>query len=134
MINVVVLQGRLTKDPKVYEKFVSFSIAINPRKDQVLFLDCVAFGSNIDYISKYARKGKRVLIQGSLGLKNGDEKSATPDNESRIQIKILVRDISIIDTKDTDVLVDTDTQEPNKTIKTGEQIYQESVADDDLPF
>lgn len=131
MLNVVALQGRLTKDLKVFEKFVSFSIAVNYGKDQTIYVDCIAFGLNMDYLKKYARKGKRVIVQGRLENKRVDEKYA--DVEAINKWQIVVLDASVIDFKDTDVLVEVEEQPKPKT-KTAEQIYQETESDDDLPF
>ena len=133
MLNVVAVQGRLVKDPRIYETLGAFTIAVNLFKGKTLFIDCVVFGGNIDYLAKYGKKGKRILVSGSLDLKSGEEKGAMPENTNRIQIQIVANQISVIDFKDTDVLVEVEEQ-PKPKPKTAEQIYQETESDDDLPF
>lgn len=134
MLNVVALQGRLVKDPRIYETLGAFTIAVNLFKGKTLFIDCVVFGSNIDYLAKYGKKGKRILVSGSLDLKSGEEKGAMPENTNRIQIQIVANQISVIDfhaETEEETLVET---KPTKTKKTAEEIYQETESDDDLPF
>lgn len=69
-MNVVVLDGRLTKDPEVKMKndkeILLFTIASARDKDHTDFIECVAFENNARFISKYFKKGSGINIVGTL--------------------------------------------------------------------
>ena len=75
-MNVVVLNGRLTKDPEVRATasgttVTNFSIAVDRRfkregQPDVDFFNCTAFGKTADAIGKYFNKGRMIVISGSL--------------------------------------------------------------------
>lgn len=76
MINNIVIVGRLTKDPKIYEKegkkLATFCVAVNRNykdKDQNTVCDylyCKAFGKIADNIEKYINQGSLVGITGQM--------------------------------------------------------------------
>ena len=74
-MNLVVLCGNLTADPELRQsnsgvKYLQFSIAVtrrNAKKDgtrEADFIVCTAFGAVAENISKYFRKGSKILLQG----------------------------------------------------------------------
>lgn len=71
-MNLVILKGRLTKDPEVRyagEKNMAvakFSVAVNRAKkeDGADFINCTAFGKQGEFAEKYLHKGTEVAIQG----------------------------------------------------------------------
>lgn len=78
-MNVVILMGRLTKDPEVRYTQGQNSMAVarytlaverRGRKDdsqqQADFIRCVAFGRSAEFAEKYFRKGLRVAIDGRI--------------------------------------------------------------------
>lgn len=73
-MNKVIVQGNLVDNPVVRytqanAKVVSFAIAINDyRKEgtQTTFISCTAFNKAAEFISKYFRKGKAILVEGRL--------------------------------------------------------------------
>ena len=71
-LNVVVIQGNLTADPDIVGKesnVARFTIAVNNgfgENKETAFVDCVAFGKQVEAIKEYFAKGKQVLIRGSL--------------------------------------------------------------------
>lgn len=75
-MNVVVLSGRLTKDPEVRATasgttVTNFSIAVDRRfkregQPEVDFFNCTAFGKTADAIGKFFNKGRMIVISGSL--------------------------------------------------------------------
>ena len=86
-VNVVVLNGRLCKDPesrKAGENSVcSFRIANNMRfsqdKERNLFIDVEVWGKQGENCQKYLSKGKQVSVTGSLRLDQwgeGDKKQS----------------------------------------------------------
>ena len=76
-MNRIELLGRLVADVelKKAEKkdgatYTKFTLAV-PRKltkDKVDFIDCVAFGKLAEIISKYCKKGQRIIVCGSLQI------------------------------------------------------------------
>ena len=77
--NKAILGGRLTSTPELKTTpngvmVTTFSIAINrkPQKDQTEqkadFINCVAFGKLAEVISKFCKKGQRIIVCGSLQI------------------------------------------------------------------
>ena len=69
-INLVVLTGRLVKDPET--RYTADNLAITKytlavdgyRKDHTDFINCTAMGKAGEFAAKYFTKGKRVEVQG----------------------------------------------------------------------
>lgn len=78
MINRVVLVGRLTRDPELRKSASSTSIAVftvavdNPGKEKTTsFIPCVVFNEQrAEVVSKYARKGLLVAVEGRLNQRS----------------------------------------------------------------
>jgi len=82
-MNVVVLSGRLTKDPvmgqtKNGKKFCNFHVAVPGRtNDSTNFPLCQAWGGLAEYIVKYFKKGSKIELDGEISTQtykntNGD--------------------------------------------------------------
>ena len=78
-MNIVVLNGRLTRDPELKfgqsgKAYSRFSIAVdrpfqNSTDSQTAdFINCVAFGKTAEFIGEYFRKGRKILLKGSLQM------------------------------------------------------------------
>ena len=73
-MNNVFLTGRLTKDIEVKQTasgtaYTRFSIAVDKYKNKektTIFVDCVAFGHNANYLGKYVSKGNKIVVNGEL--------------------------------------------------------------------
>lgn len=91
MFNSVILLGRLTATPELKTttngiSVTSFTVAVdrsfkNGDERQTDFINCVAWRSTADFISKFFTKGKQIGIEGSLQSrkyqdKNGDNRTA----------------------------------------------------------
>ena len=86
--NRVILAGNTTRDPEV--RFLSsgmavtkFGLAVNNKRksgdtmiDEVLFIDCTAFGRTAETIGEYVKKGYAVLIEGRLQFQQWEDKSS----------------------------------------------------------
>ena len=78
-MNLVVLNGRLVRDPELKfgqsgKAYSRFSIAVD-RPFQIStdsqtadFINCVAFGKTAEFIGEYFRKGRKILLRGSLQM------------------------------------------------------------------
>lgn len=81
-MNVVILIGRLTKDPEIrysqgnLQTCISrFSIAVNRRfkregDSDADFFECSAFGKTAEFMEKYVHKGTKILLQGRIENNN----------------------------------------------------------------
>jgi single-strand DNA-binding protein len=88
-MNVVILIGRLTRDPELKfgqsgKAYSRFSIAVNRQfaKDEADFINCVAFGKTAEFVGEYLRKGAKVAINGRLQMnkyESNGEKRTTYD-------------------------------------------------------
>ena len=89
-LNVVVLQGNLVADPEIVGKELNvarFTIAVNSGfgdKKEAAFVDCVAFGKQVEAIKEYFEKGKQVLIRGSIRQSRWEDKEG--QKRSRLEV------------------------------------------------
>lgn len=78
-MNLVVLNGRLTRDPELKfgqsgKAYSRFSIAVDrgfqsDKTGQTAdFINCVAFGKTAEFIGEYFRKGRKILLNGRLQM------------------------------------------------------------------
>ena len=103
-MNLVVVRGRLTRDPSLKESsggtaICSFSLAINEKykdKEKVHFFDVTAFGSLAENIKKYLEKGSEILIEGKLNY----EKWTGKDGTERTRIGIIANRAEFIGWKE----------------------------------
>ncbi|WP_297597343.1 single-stranded DNA-binding protein [uncultured Cetobacterium sp.] len=86
-MNLVVLIGRLTRDPELKfgqsgKAYSKFSLAVDRpfSKGEADFINCVAFGKTAELIGEYLRKGKKVAINGKLQMNryevNGEKRTS----------------------------------------------------------
>lgn len=81
MINKMILQGRFTKDVDLRttqndNSVASFTIAWSEKygqTEQTLFLNCVAWNNQAEFIRKYFKKGDMVVVEGKLNTRNYDD-------------------------------------------------------------
>lgn len=83
MLNVVVLNGRLTSDPELKYTpsnvaVTNFSLAVDRAfsgKEKVTdFINIVAWRSTAEFVSRYFQKGQLVAVQGSLQVRDYTDK------------------------------------------------------------
>lgn len=83
-MNKVILLGRTTATPEVKvageTSVCNFSLAVDRPKtakateQTVDFLDCVAWGKTAEFLSKYAPKGTKLLVEGALQARTFTDK------------------------------------------------------------
>ena len=107
-MNKVTLLGRLTKDIDLstYGRgkdkgcYTNYCVAVNrPKKngeEESDFIYCVSFGKTAEFLEKYARKGARVLVEGTLQVDNYKDKNG----DYRTSTKVLVNNVELIDFPD----------------------------------
>ena len=85
MLNHITVMGRMTRDPETrYTRnntpVCSFTLAVErDRKNEdgsraTDFIDCVAWRSTAEFISKYFRKGSMAVADGRLQLRDWTDK------------------------------------------------------------
>nr|WP_267915788.1 single-stranded DNA-binding protein [Borreliella garinii] len=96
-INSLVLSGRLTRDSELsYTEsgmaVLRFSLANNRRIkkndewiDYPQYFDCVIFSKRAESLNEYLKKGKQVVVSGSLKYESWQDKN-TGDKRSKINI------------------------------------------------
>ncbi len=85
--NKVLLMGNLTRDPQLkylpsQTAIVEFGIASNRKfksgngedREEVTFVDCVAFGRSAEVINQYCRRGNPIFIEGRLKYDQWEDK------------------------------------------------------------
>ena len=101
-MNVVILQGNLTHEPllkylTIREKQVAvcnFSIATHrffknangEKNKETTFIDCEAWDTGAETISKYVNKGDQLLVRGSL--KNDSWERPDGQKVSKIRLRV----------------------------------------------
>jgi len=103
-INRVNISGNLTRDPEFRStqggtNVLSFGLAVNDRRrnqgtgeweDYANFVDCVLFGSRVEFFSRHLRKGKKVYVEGKLHYSSWER-----DGQRRSKLEVVVDDIDI---------------------------------------
>ena len=102
MLNMVILQGRLTADPELRmtqtgKSVVSFSVACDRAKkeDGCDFIRCQAWEKTADFIDKYFHKGDMILLDGQLRQREWTDK----EGKKRTGIEVLVRNVNFCGSK-----------------------------------
>jgi single-strand DNA-binding protein len=85
--NRVILCGNMTRDPVLrylpsQTAVVDFGIACNRKfktangedREEVMFIDCSAFGRQAEVINQYCQKGRPILLEGRLKLDTWEDK------------------------------------------------------------
>lgn len=77
MLNKIFIHGRLTRDPELRTtqsgtQVASFTVAVDrdyadqSGSRETDFIDCVAWRTGAEFVSKYFRKGQLILVEGRL--------------------------------------------------------------------
>lgn len=133
MLNVVVLMGRLTKDPELsYTKSdiakVRFTLAVDRNytkqgeDKQTDFINVNAWRKTAEFIAKYFSKGSLLALQGELHVDNYTDRNG----EKRTWTSVTASNVSFCGSK-------RDAGQPvSSATPTDDGDYHTS--DDDLPF
>jgi single-strand DNA-binding protein len=139
-MNLIILMGRLTRDPELRvtasdntKSVCRFAIAVDrpvkrgDDKPQADFFNLTAWNKTAEFVSKYFKKGVRILVQGELRNNNYEK-----DGKMVYGNDILVNRVYFADGKAdgaTFASVDSKTSQPEE-----EGFFPLSEDDDDLPF
>ncbi len=72
--NVITIHGRLTRDPELKtsssgSEYCKFTVAVdryNGKEKETDFFDCTAFGKTGVAINQYIKKGREIIVSGSM--------------------------------------------------------------------
>ena len=95
MLNHIVIMGRLTRDPELRNtqsnlSVASFTVAVDRdyQKDkqnkETDFIDCVAWRSTADFVSKYFHKGSMAVVSGRLQLRDWTDKNGNKRRSAEV--------------------------------------------------
>ena len=86
MLNHIVIMGRLTRDPELRRTgsgiaVASFTVAVDRDfggrdggEKETDFIDCVAWRSTGEFVSKYFTKGSMIVVSGRLQIRSWTDK------------------------------------------------------------
>ena len=111
--NRVVLMGNLTRDvelrtiPGGDTQVGSFGLAINRKfktrdgdaREEVVFVDCEAWGRTAEVLGRYVCKGRPLLVEGRLKLDQWEDKQS---GQNRSKLKVVVESFQFVDSKGDD--------------------------------
>ena len=107
MLNHIVIMGRLVRDPELRRTgsgvaVASFRVAVDrdfAPKDggerKADFIDCVAWRQTGEFISKYFTKGRMIVVDGRLEMRDWTDK----DSNKRTSAEIVVANAYFGDSK-----------------------------------
>ena len=100
MLNNLTLVGRLTKPVEVRKdkqgnSISTITLAVDHGKDDVSFIDCVAFGKQVDNLAQFCSKGNLIGVTGSLRQRKYTRK----DGSQASVIEVLVNSIEFLEPK-----------------------------------
>lgn len=83
MLNKIIIQGNLTKDPESFKTnsgatVASFGIACNNKyggEEETVYKDCKAFNAKAEFILRNMRKGSQVIVEGRLTQRKKDDRT-----------------------------------------------------------
>lgn len=98
MLNRFVLMGRLTRDPELrYTQsqlpVVSFRVAVDrdyggrdSAERQTDFIDCVAWRSTAEFVSKYFTKGSMAVVDGQLIMHDWTDRNGNKHRNAEVVV------------------------------------------------
>ncbi len=106
--NKVILGGRLTADPELRTtstgvSVVSFTVAVNRRyvsranedQPQADFINCTAWRSTAEFISRYFRKASSICVVGSIQTRSWTDQQG----QKRFSTDVVVDEAMFVDSK-----------------------------------
>ena len=132
--NLVILTGRLTKDPELKHgssgtAYCKFTLAVNRMKkdDPADFIFCSAFGKTAELIAEYVKKGHQLGVQGRL-----QQDTYEKDGEKISKTGVTVDKIEFLESNKTE---STTKVNPKPDLNLGEPKVEINFEDDsEFPF
>lgn len=122
-INNVVLVGRLTKEIELKytssgKAYCKISLAVNRmKKDEVDFINCIAWEKTAEVIAQYCTKGERLGVVGRIQTGSYDREGVKVYTTD-----VIINNVQLLGTK------------KDGTAKVGFEVTAEGELEDDFPF
>lgn len=96
MLNKIFLMGRLTRDPELRRTgsgtaVASFNLAVDrdfkdkqTGEKQTDFIDCVAWRGTAEFVSRYFTKGRQVVVEGKLQMRDWTDKEGNKRRSAEV--------------------------------------------------
>lgn len=141
MLNVIILHGRLVRDPELRKtgsdvSVCSFTIAVDRdyqrqgEDKQTDFIDCVAWRSTAEFVSRYFTKGKEIAVQGSLQSRKWQDK----DGNNRVAWEVQTEKVDFCGSKSDSAAAPAQTEDKTDINITASDTEFMLLPNDDLPF
>lgn len=98
MLNHIVIMGRMVRDPELRStqsgiSVCSFTLACDRdfkskdnKEKETDFIDCVAWRSTAEFVSRYFTKGRMMAVSGRLQLRDWVDKDKNKRRSAEIQV------------------------------------------------
>ena len=98
MLNHITIMGRLTRDPELRRTgsgvaVASFTVAVDrdfgkteSGEKETDFIDCVAWRQTGEFISKYFTKGRMIVVDGRLEMRDWTDKDGNKRTSAEINV------------------------------------------------
>ena len=146
MINRVVIVGRLTRDPELRRTgagnlVCTFTVALDNRlknpdgSKSTSFIPCVVFSASAETVSKFARKGMLVGIEGRLNQRSYQK----ADGSKASVIEVLCDSVQFLEKREVEneemeIPPFDDVVPENNNSNESKNLDSIEITDDDLPF
>lgn len=130
MLNEIILQGRLTKDPELKttntgKSVCSFSLAVerdfSTDGEKITdFIDIVTWNKTAEFVSKHFAKGKQMVVKGNLQTR----KYQTQNGENRNTTEVVAEKVYFCGDRD----------KADTAFANNEGGFEEIITDEVLPF
>jgi len=104
--NKVILGGRITADPELRQTnsgipVTTFTVAVNRRSSKddsqqtADFINCVAWRSTAEFVSRYFRKGSSICVVGSIQTRSWTDQQG----QKRYATEVVIDEANFVDAK-----------------------------------
>ena len=94
MLNRIDIMGRLTRDPEMRrtqsgKPVTSFTLAVDRdyNKDEVDFIDCVAWNNTAEFVNSYFEKGRMAVVSGRLQFREWTDKNGSKRKNAEVIVE-----------------------------------------------
>ena len=96
MLNHITIMGRLTRDPELRRTgsgtaVASFTVAVDrdfgnseSGERETDFIDCVAWRTTGEFVSKHFTKGSMIVVSGCLQIRNWNDKDGNKRRSAEV--------------------------------------------------
>ena len=135
MLNIVVLQGRLTADVELKTtpngvSVCSFSVATDTgygENKKTAFVNIVAWRKTAEFVSKYFGKGSMIALEGSIQTRQYEDR----DGNKRTAFEVVANEVHFAESKKSESKPNIDVDPNNDPLK---RFVEDNEFDGDIPF